>query len=67
VPLRVWVSGSFRHGHPTLSPKISAPRSQVIDHGGVHHIELPGLHELSEGHLRNNVVGLDAYQEMAWR
>ena len=28
APLQVWVLGSFRHGHPTLSPKISVARSQ---------------------------------------
>jgi len=33
---------------------MSVVRNQVIDHGGVHHNELPGLHELSEGHLHGN-------------
>jgi hypothetical protein len=54
APLQVWVLGSFKHGHPTLSSKISVARSQVIDHGGVYHNKLLGLHELSEGHLRDN-------------
>jgi hypothetical protein len=65
APLQVWVLGSVRHGHPTLSPKISVARSQVIDHGGVHHNKLLGLHE--EGHLRGNSrpLGFPTPQE-AW-
>ena len=48
-------------------PEISVVRSQVIDHGGVHHNELPGLHELSEGHLHGNnrILGFPIPRE-AW-